>query len=147
MSGWIQAAMQQNTMFCCIFGCYCYFYSSNFEIWKNNCVVFVEPLKSWKSQIFWALSFHLCNEKWNSAELFNDGNYSREETIRGNTVFDNFTPIVLDISEVCCFKTRKNQGLPLTWISSQLSIWAHKCHSRLNLGAKIKIARCLKSLL
>ena len=61
MSGWIQAAMQQNTMFCCIFGCYCYFYSSNFEIWKNNCVVFVEPLKSWKSQIFWALSFHLCN--------------------------------------------------------------------------------------
>ena len=74
-------------------------------------------------------------------------NYSSEETIRGNTVYDNFTPIVLDISEVCCFKTRKNQGLSLTWISSQLSIWAHKCHSRLNHGAKIKIARCLKSLL
>ena len=26
------------------------------------------------------------------------------------------------------FKTRKSQGLPLSCNSSQLSIWAHKCH-------------------
>ena len=34
----------------------------------------------------------------------------------------------LDGSDVCSFKTRKSQGLPLSSNSSQLSNWAHKCY-------------------
>ena len=29
--------------------------------------------------------------------------------------------------KILIFKTRKSQGLPLSWNSSQLSTWAHKC--------------------
>ena len=37
---------------------------------------------------------------------------------------------VLDGSDVCSFKTRKSQGSPLSWNSSQLINWAHKCLNR-----------------
>ena len=33
----------------------------------------------------------------------------------------------LDSFEVCSFKTRKSQGLSLSWNSNQLTTWAHKC--------------------
>ena len=33
----------------------------------------------------------------------------------------------MDNFEVCSFKTRKSQGLSLSWNSNQLTTWAHKC--------------------
>ena len=43
---------------------------------------------------------------------------------------NKFLPLhFLDGFEVCSFKTRKSQGLPLSQNSSQLITWAHKCHS------------------
>ena len=52
---------------------------------------FFELLKPWKSHIVSTLSFLLCNENLNRfftrvRKLFKGGNYSKEETIRGNTV-------------------------------------------------------------
>ena len=53
--------------------------------------ILFEFLKPWKFHIVSALSFLLCNENVNSfltrvQKLFKGGTYSREETIRGNTV-------------------------------------------------------------
>ena len=41
------------------------------------------------------------------------------------------------------FKTRKSPGLPLSYNSSQLSTWAHKCHFRFeSLSIEMKFEQC-----
>ena len=54
------------------------------------CIVSAETSYSltWKYQDFWIVSEFLCNKQGkNGGKLFKGGNYSREDTIQGNTVY------------------------------------------------------------
>ena len=94
---------------------------------------FFEFIKVWKFHIVSSLSFPLCNENLNSfLTRWKRGNYSREETIGGNTVFW----FCLDFSETFTNKNRNgieklsfpsNECDMIQWLQKtfQKQYWIH----------------------
>ena len=115
-------------------------------------LLFFELLKPWKSNTVSALSFFLCNENLNSfltrvRKLFKGGNYSREETFRGNTVFQthllkvkNFfvRGLFLEILVLCtnCIQKRFINICKLWWQAYVWTFWQSNMHSTLDFCPK-----------
>ena len=114
---------------------------SIYRISANETILF-KIFKPLKSHIVSALSFLLCNENLNSfvirvRKLFKGGNYSREETIRGNTVcsikFALYEILPEPLNLICLFDKMENKrklpqdSLSINWRAQPASFFRQRC--------------------